>query len=173
MKKEVNVWDYAGLIMKQLEKGILMTTAADGKPDTMVIGWGHLGIIWGKPTFCAYVRESRYTKALVDKNPEFTINVPLGQVDKNIIAVCGTKSGRDMDKFKELALETEPGTTVAVPGIRQLPLTLECKVIYRQDQDPKAINEENDRRYYAKGTANEGDYHTAYYGQITAAYIIE
>lgn len=173
MKKEVNVWDYAGLIMKQIDKGILMTTAANGEQDTMVIGWGHIGVIWGKPTFCAYVRESRYTKQLLDQNGEFTVNVPLGQVDKNIVAVCGTKSGRDMDKFKALDLQTEPGMTVCVPGIRQLPLTLECKVIYRQDQDAAAIDSACLERYYTKGTRNDGDYHTLYLGEITATYIIE
>ena len=173
MKKEVNVWDYAGLIAKQMDKGILLTTAAEGETNTMVIGWGHIGIIWGRPTFCAYVRESRYTKSLLDKNGEFTVNVPLGAVDKNIIAICGTKSGRDMDKFQELGLETEPGITVSVPGIRQLPLTLECKVIYQQDQDASAIDNACFERYYAKGTHNEGDYHTLYLGEITATYIIE
>ncbi len=172
MKKEVNVWDYAGLIMKQIDKGILLTTAAEGKTNTMIIGWGHIGVLWGKPTFCAYVRESRYTKELLDKNGEFTVNVPLGPVDKEIVAVCGTKSGRDMDKFQQLGLETEPGLTVSVPGIRQLPLTLECKVLYQQDQDPASIDEGSLARYYAKGTHNEGDYHTAYIGEITAAYII-
>ena len=173
MKKEVNVFDYAGVILKQMDKGILMTTAADGQQNTMVIGWGHIGIIWGKPTFCAYVRESRHTKSLVDKNGEFTVNIPLGAVDKNIIAVCGTKSGRDMDKFSQLGLETEPGMTVSVPGIRQLPLTLECKVLYKQDQDAAAIDGACFDRYYTKGTRNEGDYHTLYLGEITAAYIIE
>ena len=173
MKKEVNVWDYAGLILKQMDKGILMTTAAEGEQNTMVIGWGHMGIIWGKPTFCAYVRESRHTKSLVDKNGEFTVNIPLGAVDKNIIAVCGTKSGRDMDKFAQLGLETEPGMTVSVPGIRQLPLTLECKVLYKQDQDAAAIDAACFDRYYTKGTRNEGDDHTLYLGEITSAYIIE
>ena len=173
MKREVNVWDYAGKILEVMGKGILMTTAANGEQNTMVIGWGHLGIIWGKPTFCAYVRESRHTKKLVDANREFTINVPLGAIDKNIIAVCGTKSGRDMDKFKELGLETEPGMTVSVPGIRQLPLTLECKVLYQQDQVLEAIEEGCRNRYYAPGTANENDNHTAYYGLVTKAYIVE
>ena len=82
MKREVNVWDYAGKILEVMDKGILMTTAAGGEQNTMVIGWGHLGIIWGKPTFCAFVRESRHTKKLVDQNREFTINVPLGAIDK-------------------------------------------------------------------------------------------
>lgn len=173
MKREVNIWDYAGKILEVMDKGILMTTAAGDEKNTMVIGWGHLGIIWGKPTFCAYVRESRHTKKLVDANREFTINVPLGVVDKNIIAVCGTKSGRDMDKFRELGLETEPGITVSVPGIRQLPLTLECKVLYQQDQESSAIDSACLQRYYTPGTRNGTDFHTVYIGEITAAYIIE
>ena len=139
----------------------------------MVIGWGTLGIQWGKPICTVFVRESRYTKQLLDANGEFTVNIPLGEVDKNIMTVCGTKSGRDMDKIKELGLTLEEPEIISVPGIRELPITLECKVIYKQDQDPKAIAPENDARYYAKGTRNEGDYHTAYYGQILAAYIIE
>ncbi len=172
MKREIALWDHAGQILEQLGKGVLLTTKADGKVDTMTIGWGHLGIEWGKPIFVAYVRESRYTKELLDKNPEFTVNVPLSGC-KEILAVCGTKSGRDVDKIKELGLVLEEPEIISVPGIRQLPLTLECKVIYKQDQDPKAIAKENDDRYYAKGTRNEGDYHTAYYGQVLAAYIIE
>ena len=173
MKRDIQVWDYAGQILEQIGQGALLTVCADGQVNTMTIGWGTLGIEWGKPICTVFVRESRYTKQLLDKNPEFTVNVPYGDSAKEILRICGTKSGRDMDKFRELGLTQEEGKTVCVPGIRQLPLTLECKVIYRQDQDPKAINEENDKRYYAKGTANENDYHTAYYGQITAAYIIE
>ena len=173
MKKEVNVWDYAGHIMQTIPKGCLLTTAADGQVNTMVIGWGHIGIEWSRPTFIVYVRESRYTKTLLDKNGEFTVNVPLGEADKQIISVCGTKSGRDLDKFAQLGLTAVPGDTVGVPGILEMPLTLECKVIYKQDQDPAAIDPECDAKYYAKGTPNEGDYHTVYYGQITKAYILE
>ncbi len=173
MKREVNVRDYAGQILEKLEKGILMTTAADGEVNTMVIGWGHLGTIWYKPTFVAYVRESRHTKKLVDKTGEFTVNIPLAQPDKNVLAVCGSKSGRDMDKIKELGLTLEPGQTVSVPGIKEFPLTLECKVLYQQDQDPAAIDPDSLARFYAPGTRNEGDYHTAYIAEITAAYIIE
>ena len=171
MKRKIELWDEAGHILDAVGKGVLMTVAADGKVNSMTIGWGTLGIEWKKPIFIAYVRESRYTKQLLDKNLEFTVNIPYGEYDKSILSICGTKSGRDMDKIKELGLELEEGETVSVPGIRQLPLTLECKVIYKQEQDPAAINKENTDRYYAGKDA--GDYHTAYYGQITAAYIIE
>ena len=173
MKKQINVWDYAGHIMEHIDGGILLTTCAEGQVDTMTIGWGTVGVQWGRPIFIAFVRESRYTKQLLEKNGEFTVNIPLGQVDKNILGVCGTKSGRDMDKIAHLGLTLEEGQTVSVPAIKELPLTLECKVIYKQDQNPSAIFPEYDRRYYAKGTRNEGDYHTAYYGEITAAYIVE
>jgi flavin reductase (DIM6/NTAB) family NADH-FMN oxidoreductase RutF len=97
----------------------------------------------------------------------------MGEINKNILSVCGTKSGRDIDKFAELGLTEEAPEVISVPAIKELPLTLECKVIYKQDQDPAAIAPENDNRYYAKGTPNEGDYHTAYYGQILSAYIVE
>lgn len=173
MKRKIEIADYAGRIMTETSKGILLTTKADGKVNSMTIGWGFLGIQWAKPIFVVLVRQSRHTKKMLDENPEFTVNIPLGAIDKNILGVCGTKSGRDMDKIAELGLTLEEGETVSVPAIKELPLTLECKVIYKQDQDPKAITPEDDTRFYAKGTANEGDYHTAYYGQITAAYIVE
>lgn len=173
MKRKIDVWDEAGRILDAVGKGVLLTTAADGKVNTMTIGWGTLGIEWKKPIFIAFVRESRYTKELLDKNPEFTVNIPYGEYDKSILSICGTRSGRDLDKIQELGLALEKPETISVPGIRQLPLTLECKVIYRQDQDPAAISKENTARYYPKENGQTGDYHTAYYGQITAAYIIE
>ena len=174
MKQKIKVWDYAGKILEETGKGVLLTTKADGVVDTMTIGWGTLGIQWGKPIFIAFVRESRYTKELLEKNGEFTVNIPYGQYDKTILSLCGTRSGRDIDKIAELGLHLEESETISVPGIKELPLTLECKVIYKQDQEPAAINEENTARYYPKTPEfPEGDYHTAYYGQITAAYIIE
>ncbi len=173
MKQDINVWDYAPQILQALSKGVLLTTQADGETDTMTIGWGTLGIEWKKPIFVAFVRQSRHTKRLLDRNPEFTVNIPVGDVDKNILAVCGTKSGRDMDKFKELKLTAVPGETVSVPAIAQLPLTLECKVIYQQDQDLSALDTPDRNGCYKPGTVDEHNFHTAYYGEITAAYILQ
>lgn len=174
MKRKINVWDYAGHILEQTGKGVLLTTKADGQVNTMTIGWGTLGIEWGKPIYTVFVRESRHTKALLDKSLEFTVNVPWGEVDKAILSLCGTRSGRDVDKIAELGLTLEEPEAISVPAIRELPLTLECQVIYRQDQEPTAVNEENTARYYPRSEEfPQGDYHTAYYGQILAAYIVE
>ena len=178
MKREVNPFDYAGDICKALPAGILLTTKRAEEVNTMTIGWGHIGIEWKLPIFIAYVRESRYTKQLLEDTREFTVNVPVGEVDKRILGVCGTKSGRDTDKIKELGLTLEEPLAVSVPGIKELPLTLECKVIYKQKQDLSAIPQEILDRYYPEeeDTLHPGssrDYHIAYYGQIVKAYIIE
>ena len=168
MKRNINVWEYAGHILEQTGKGVLLTTKADGRPNTMTIGWGTLGIEWGKPIYTVFVRESRYTKALLEKNGEFTVNVPLGAIDKNILGICGTKSGRDMDKIKELGLTLEDPEVISVPGIKELPLTLECKVLYRMEQTLDTIPQDILDRYYPNG-----DFHYAYYAEIVGAYIAE
>ena len=178
MKRQINPYDYAGQICKALPKGILLTTKRGEEVNSMTIGWGTIGIDWSIPVFIAYIRESRYTKQLLEETGEFTINVPLGEVDKNILTICGTKSGRDMNKIQELGLHLEEPMDISVPGIRELPLTLECKVIYKQKQDLSAIPEKILKRYYPveDDTLHPGsdrDYHIAYTAQIVKAYIIE
>ena len=168
MKKKVQLWEYAGTILEQVGKAALVTAKADGKVNTMTIGWGTLGVEWGQPIFTVFVRQSRYTKQLLDANGEFTINVPMGGDVKNILGVCGSKSGRDMDKIQELGLHLEEPEEISVPGIKELPLTLECKVIYKQDQDLSKLDAGLRDRYYN----DLSDFHTAYYGKVVAAYII-
>ena len=168
-KTPIEVFDYAAEINKAIPKGILLTTQAGDRRNTMTIGWGTLGTEWGIPVFVAYVRESRFTRELLDENPEFTVNVPLGELDKQITAFCGTKSGRDVDKFAALSLTAVEPEVISVPGIAQLPLTLECRVVYRQLQD-EALEAALRDRYYP---GSPPDLHVAYYGKIVAAYRIE
>lgn len=178
MKKEIEVFNYANEIMKAVKTGVLLTTKVDDKVNSMTISWGTLGIEWSKPIFTVFVRENRFTTHQLEKNPEFTINVPYGAFDKKILGICGTKSGREVDKIKELNLTLEEPNSVSVPAIKELPLTLECRVIYKQKQDKHEIKEEDKRIFYPQNVdssfhgANK-DFHTAYYGEIVSAYIIE
>ena len=172
MNKSVDIFDYAGHICKALGKGVLLTTSADGKVNTMTIGWGTLGIEWNKPVFIAYVRESRYTRQLLDRNPEFTVNIPMDELDSHILRHCGRTSGRDTDKIADLGLTTVPSDHVSVPGIRELPLTIECRVIYRKEQDLGLLPEAVLNRFYpVAGESGFRDYHIAFYGEIVNAYI--
>ena len=177
--KNIIINDFAGDILNALRRGgLLLTTKADDKVNSMVIGWGTLGTNWSKPVFAVYVREGRFTREQLDKNPEFTINVPVGEYDKNIIAICGGKSGRDIDKVAEAGLTLVDPQVVSVPAIKEFPLTLECKVIYRQPQELELLPKEICDRMYPQDVPSSNpmanrDPHVTYYGEIVAAYIAE
>lgn len=171
LKKEINIFDYAGHICESMKSGILLTTKDGDFVNAMTIGWGSIGIEWGKPVFIAYVRDSRYTRQILDRTGEFTVNIPVQKADRNIISVCGMKSGREVDKIRELGLTLEEPLNLSVPGIRELPITIECKVIFRNVQDESRLPEVIRNRYYH--AINAGDYHIAYYGEIVGAYVIE
>lgn len=176
MKEKINVTEYAQQITEALPRGILLNTKAE-KFNSMVIGWGGLGTVWGKPVFTVYVREHRYTKAQLDQTKEFTISIPLEKPIPSIAKVCGTLSGRDVNKETEAQLTLEDAEAVNVPGIKEYPLTLECKVLYSQKQELSEIPEDIRKAMYPQdvdGTfhmANR-DAHTMYIGEIAAAYII-
>ena len=95
----------------------------------------------------------------------------------SIAKVCGTQSGRDVDKDVAARLTLEDAEIIRVPGIKEYPLTLECKVLYAQKQELEKIPADIREKMYPQdvdGTypmANR-DAHTAYIGEIVAAYMI-
>lgn len=177
MKEIINVTEYAQMITEALPKGILLNTK-DKKFNSMVIGWGGLGTVWGKPAFTVYVRGHRYTKAQLDSVGEFTISVPLDKPIPVIAKICGTQSGRDVDKEIEANMTLEDSEIISVPAVKEYPLTLECKVLYSQKQEIEKLPDDIRERMYPQdidGTycmANR-DAHTMYIGEIVAAYIIK
>ena len=176
MKQQINVFDYSEQIMKALRQGILLNTNGD-KFNSMVISWGHFGIIWGEATFAVYVRENRYTKPQLDKTREFTLSIPLDKPDPLINKVCGSLSGHNIDKVAEAKLTLVEPETNRTPAVAEYPLTLECKVLYSQKQDLSLLPEDIRESCYPQdvdGTnplANR-DPHTLYIGKIVNAYII-
>lgn len=179
IRKKVEFSDCLNEIVKALPHGILLTTKTESKINSMVIGWGTPGINWSKPVFAVYVREGRFTRRQLDSNPEFTINAPVGGFDKKIIGICGGKSGRDIDKIKEAGLTPVEPEIISVPAIREFPLTLECRVLYRQIQSIPEIRDEKLRAVLypqdidgAAVGANR-DAHVTYFGEVLSSYIIE
>ena len=171
MKEKINAFDYAEKFAKGVSKGFLLTTKAGDQIDSMVIGWGTIGIQWGKPICIVYVRTSRYTHELLDANPEFTVNIPVDTLNPKIFHVCGSMSAREVDKVAEAGLTLEEGAAISVPGIAEAPITLECKVIYRQTQVREEYAEDVQRKFYS-GEDPGSAVHTAFYGEIVNAYII-
>ena len=168
-KRKISLTECADTVTEALKKGVFLTTKAGDKVNSMVIGWGHIGRIWERPVFITYVRDCRYTYEILKQNPEFTVNIPINGMDKNAFRICGTQSGRDIDKIAEAGLTLEDPEVITVPGIREFPLTLECRVLYQEEQDASKLPEEIRKQFYPIETSE----HTAFYGEIVSAYTIE
>lgn len=151
-------------LMDNLIKGALLTVKANGKVNTMTIGWATIGHIWRKEVFMVAVRDSRYTFEFIENSDTFTVTIPTDSQYKKAIAFCGTKSGRDYDKFAECNIKTADARTVASPIIDIPGVHYECKIIYKSTMDPAFLDEQLDKLYPAK------DYHTLYFGEILSCY---
>lgn len=151
-------------LMASLTKGALLTVETDGKINTMTIGWATIGFVWKKEVFMVAVRDSRYTFELIEKSEDFTVTIPTDTSHKDAVIFCGTKSGRDYDKFQECKLQTMTSKTVNSPVIDIPGVHYECKIIYKSPMDSSLIDEKLDKLYPAK------DYHTLYFGEILACY---
>ncbi|MGN0193623.1 MAG: flavin reductase family protein [Pseudoramibacter sp.] len=178
-RKKVKIEDIAGKIVSELPKGILLTTKTEDKVNTMTIGWGTVGIEWGKPVFAAYIREGRFTRKQLDRNPVFTVNIPAERTPEvqKAIGFCGSRSGRTEDKISGAGLTLVDGESVSVPAVKEFPIILECQVVFKQRQELSEIDAKFDNFYPqdvdSSATGANKDAHIAYYGEIVDAYILE
>lgn len=175
MGEKIDVLEHAGEILTAVNRGVLLTSAAHGKVNTMTISWGTLGVEWARPVFVTFVREGRFTRTLLDETGEFTIGVPGEGFDRRILAHAGSITGRDIDKIAELGLHTVEPQVVSVPAIAETALTLECRVVHRQLQDRSALPTDILARFYPEDVPSTNcdsnrDMHIAYYGEVVAAY---
>lgn len=85
-------------------------------------------VVSNPPIMSISIRPSRHSFSLIEKLEEFVINVPstnnIQQMD-----YCGTRTGREVNKWEELNLTKEKATLVEVPLIKEFPINIECKVI--------------------------------------------
>jgi flavin reductase (DIM6/NTAB) family NADH-FMN oxidoreductase RutF len=144
---------------------LIVTQGPAGRPNIMTIGWGSIGVIWGKPIFTILVRPSRYTYELLEQRGEFTVNVPTPALRKATV-VCGSQSGRNTDKFAACELSPLASLIVAPPLIRECAIHYECRVVHRNNVIPNALADQIVTGYYARG-----DFHRVYFGEIVRSCI--
>lgn len=107
----------------------IMVTCADenGKANIITLAW--TGTVCTNPAL-AYisVRPERYSYEIIKRTKEFAINLTTEEL---VFATdyCGVKSGKDIDKFKEMKLTKEKGAFIKAPLIKESPVNIECKVI--------------------------------------------
>ena len=84
MYKDISFEEYSKEFVSQFSKGSFLNVKGKDSINTMTIGWGNIGVIWGKPILMVMVRYSRHTYNLMEEANEFTVSIPLnGQLKKN------------------------------------------------------------------------------------------
>ena len=166
--QRINYNEYSSEALEQLKKGAFLTVKDGNEANTMTIGWGTIGYIWNKPIFMVAVRYSRHTYKLLENAKEFTVSIPLNNNLKKELSYCGTKSGRDVNKFEKCNLSILEGQKVSTPIIGECELHYECKVVYQQVMEPATLDEEIKKRSYSNN-----DYHVLYYGDILDTYLLK
>ena len=78
---------------------------------------------------------------------------------------CGTKSGRDLDKFKECGLKEKAAQQVQSPILDIPGNHYECRIVYKSAMDNTFLHADLEKLYPKK------DYHTLYFGEILACYV--
>lgn len=147
------------------DRWMLVTAGNKEKCNTMTASWGGLGVLWNKNIATIYIRPTRYTKEFLDKENTFTLSF-FNEKFKKALGICGSKSGRDFDKFKLSGLHTSYYEDT--PYIEEANLVIVCKKIYSDIIKPENfLEDEIDKNYPLK------DYHTLYYGEIKKVFIAD
>ena len=132
--------------------------------NVMTIGWTAIGYMWRKPIMIVMVRKSRFTHHIIENACSFTVSVPISNL-KDALDFCGTKSGRDFNKFKEVNLSVIPAQKVNTPIINTPGFHFECKIVYKSKMNPELLCSE-----YKEDVYPDNDYHSFYFGEIVDCY---
>ena len=106
---------------------MVSTAMPDGShPNIITVAW--TGTVCTNPPM-AYisVRPERYSYSMLTETKEFVINLTTRQLAR-ATDYCGVKSGRDVDKFREMGLTCGKASAVSVPLIEESPVNIECRV---------------------------------------------
>ena len=113
--KEIKVNELTDNLFETISKEwMLVTAGTKDKFNTMTANWGGTGFLWNRPVAFIFIRPERYTFDFIEQNDYLTLSF-LGEEHKEVHKICGSKSGRDMDKVKATGLSplfTENGSII-------------------------------------------------------------
>lgn len=106
----------------------VLVTCSDGqgKDNVLTVAW--TGTICSDPAMLYIsVRPERYSYEMIQNTKEFVVNLTTKDL-LQAVDFCGVRSGKDLDKFKEMNLTKLPAKEVKAPLIAESPVNIECKV---------------------------------------------
>jgi flavin reductase (DIM6/NTAB) family NADH-FMN oxidoreductase RutF len=168
-RKQITFNDLVSLAHLWSEYWMVLTSGdfAAERLNAMAIGWGSLGMMWGKPFVQVVVRPDRYTFEFMEQYDSFTVSTFSDDFGA-AVEILGTQSGRDGDKIAVAGLTPVASSVVAAPCFAEAELVVECRKIYWQDMDPSHFLDPEINAIYP-----EKDYHRIYFGEILAITAVE
>lgn len=137
----------------------LVTAGNKSKFNTMTVSWGGVGVLWGKNVTYIFIRQSRYTKELIDSGDFFSLSF-FGEEYRSALNYCGANSGRDKDKFGEAGLT--PAFRHSIPYPDEANLVILCrKMAAVPITEDTFIDKDLMSKWY-----KDNDMHTMYVGEI-------
>ena len=159
MKKEISARELQGNFIKMLsEDWALLTAGTIENFNTMTVSWGGIGELWNKDVGFVFVRPQRYTYEFIENNDYFSLSFFGGEFKKEL-GLCGSKSGRDIDKMDATGfIPVDLGNTV---DFEQAKITVVMKKLAYQDMKPDGFLDESIMKNYTNN-----DFHRIYVGEI-------
>ncbi|MFO7918573.1 MAG: flavin reductase family protein [Anaerolineae bacterium] len=149
----------------RLDDGGVLCTVVDesGAQNVLTLGWGQIGTGYrDNPVMTIAITPRRYSWRFLEEVPEFVIAVPDASLDDEVL-FCGTRSGRDMDKFEATGLTPVSSVHVRAPSILECPYNLECRVYTRITPPHNLLTPEHRQRPLE-------EQHTIYFAEVLGIY---
>ncbi len=163
MHKEVELFDvYQETLVKLDGEGIILV--AGNPPNLMTIGWATLGHIWNKQIMTVLVRPVRHTFKLMESARDFSVCVLPDQYKKEL-GICGTRSGRDLNKAEACNFTIEKCARTESFYISESAIHFECRIVHKHFLDAATLDQGIVKKYYPLR-----DFHMVYYGEILGIY---
>lgn len=163
--EELDFWACAQQTLAHMRSGGVLCTVVDkaGRRNILTLGWGQIGPSYhGHPIFIIAVTPLRYSWRFLEEVPEFVIAVPDDTL-KSAVDLCGTRSGRNLDKFKATGLTAVPSMHVKAPSILECPTNIECRIYDRIIPPHEILTPEHRQRPL-------DEQHTIYLAEVLGAY---
>lgn len=136
--KEISVYEIDDNVFKAMGRDWMLVTAGDRDGfNMMTASWGGFGWLWNRPVAFVFVRPERYTHDFIERSNTLTLSF-LKDGCRDILNLCGSKSGREIDKVKATGLEpvfTKSGNVVYA----QSRLSLECRKLFKTAMEAPAF----------------------------------
>ncbi len=164
---EIKPFDYNDNVFKLFARDwMLMTAEKGGKCNAMTVGWGGLGVMWGKNVAFVAVRPERYTYEFLEAAETFSLTV-FEQSYKKMLGYFGTVSGRDEDKIAKSNLTViYDGET---PYFQEARLSMNCKKILTTVFQPEDLVDQSYAKFYGgtnDASGHGGGWHVLYIAEI-------